>query len=350
MRLLLITLDFGDGGAEKLIVNLANNFSRSGNQVFILSLWDIRKTDYFVEKLDSEVELLTLSKRKGFDYRIFARLWYYISRVNPEIIHTHRSSVNYCLPLIYLKGICHVHTIHNQVEFECPNRIIRFFRRVYLKFYSKSSFVALTKSQYDRALHVYGRRVVLIENGVEDISEGYLSTSGNSAVIVARVSEQKNHTRLFNALERVQGKFDEVKLYVVGRNEIGLDFSKWPFIDFIGSTEDVAPYLLKSSVFLLSSDYEGQPLSVLEALMTGLPVISTPVDSLVEMADSDIPNLYLAEDFSIEAYVAILNNKLKHCLDLSENSRRIIRAKALNKYGIDTCVKSYIDLYEKLLG
>lgn len=350
MRILLITLDFGDGGAEKLIVNLANNFNRMGHQVFILSLWEIRKTDYFVEKLDLEVDLHALSKRKGFDYRMFGRLWDYISRVNPEIIHSHRSSINYCLPSIFLKGICHVHTIHNQVRFECPNRFIRLVRRFYLMLYKKSSFVTLTKRQYGQALHVYGKRVVLIENGVEDISEGHISTSGNTAVIVARVSEQKNHTRLFTALERVQRKFNGIKLYVVGRNELGLDFSKWQFVDFIGSTEDIAPYLLKSSVFLLSSDYEGQPLSVLEALITGLPVISTPVDSLVEIADSGMPNLYLAEDFSIEAYVEILNKKLKHCLDLNENSRRMIRDKSINKYGIGTCVKSYIDLYEKLLG
>ena len=349
MKVLLVTLDFGDGGAEKLIVNLANNFVRTGNEVMIVSLWKITEADYFTELLDNNVKIISLDKSRGLDLSMFYALLNVIRSFRPEIVHTHRSAVNYLIPLLLLMPIVHVHTIHNEILKECRHTLVRKLRRLYLRIKRKAVFVALTKDQLQDAHCVYGKRVELIYNGVEDLGDKGMSAPGKEAIIVARISRQKNHQRLFEALEEVYDSIPDFKLNVVGRNELRLDLNRWPFVNYIGTTNNVAKYLRSSSVFLLSSDFEGLPLAILEGMSVGLPVISTPVDSLVELKICGIDSIEVCDEFSVKSMVKAFRESLELSLELNSSERLRIRQEVIQKFGIERCANNYLNQYDKLL-
>jgi glycosyltransferase involved in cell wall biosynthesis len=106
-------------------------------------------------------------------------------------------------------------------------------------------------------------------------------------VTVGRLSPEKNHRRLIDAFARVHRQEPDTRLIVVGDGplrgrlaeqitELGLDEA----VLLAGHQENPFPVLAHADCFVLSSDYEGQPMVVLEARLLGLPVVCTDFDSV----------------------------------------------------------------------
>jgi glycosyltransferase involved in cell wall biosynthesis len=112
---------------------------------------------------------------------------------------------------------------------------------------------------------------------------------------VAGLRPQKNHRLLLQAFAQAAPQLPDALLLLVGppdrldpayaeslkalAQELGLGQR----VRFLGSRADVPDILRASDVFVLSSDYEGNPLSVLEAMAAGLPVVSTAVGGVPEL-------------------------------------------------------------------
>lgn len=105
-------------------------------------------------------------------------------------------------------------------------------------------------------------------------------------VNVGRLSPEKNHERLLEAFRLVVDEHPEARLVVVGsgpleqdlhglRDSLGLG----AYVTFTGQQPNPFPIVAAADCFVLSSDYEGQPMVLLEARTLGLPVISTDFDS-----------------------------------------------------------------------
>ncbi|MFQ6172025.1 CDP-glycerol glycerophosphotransferase family protein [Oryzobacter sp. R7] len=106
-------------------------------------------------------------------------------------------------------------------------------------------------------------------------------------VAVGRVSPEKNHERLVRAFARVHAEHPNARLVVIGdgplrtRNvalagELGVGDA----VRFTGLLENPWALMATCDAFVLSSDYEGQPMVILEALVLGLPVVSTSFGSV----------------------------------------------------------------------
>ena len=106
-------------------------------------------------------------------------------------------------------------------------------------------------------------------------------------VTVGRLSEQKNHLRLIEAFARVHAERPDTRLVIVGagptaarlrrtRDDLGLA----AVITLAGAQRNPFAVLARSDCFVLTSDYEGQPMVLLEALAIGLPVVSTDFESV----------------------------------------------------------------------
>jgi glycosyltransferase involved in cell wall biosynthesis len=112
---------------------------------------------------------------------------------------------------------------------------------------------------------------------------------------VAGLRPLKNHSLLLQAFASVSRQLPDALLLLVGppdrlnpdyaeslrrlAQELGVESC----VRFLGSRADVPDILRASDVFVLSSDYEGNPLSVLEAMAAGLPVVSTAVGGVPEL-------------------------------------------------------------------
>lgn len=106
-------------------------------------------------------------------------------------------------------------------------------------------------------------------------------------VTVGRLSPEKNHARLINAFARVHERHEDIRLVILGGGklehelkalvgELGLDH----VITLAGQVDNPFAILAECDCFVLSSDYEGQPMVILEARILGLPVITTAFASV----------------------------------------------------------------------
>lgn len=103
-------------------------------------------------------------------------------------------------------------------------------------------------------------------------------------LFIGRIIKDKGVAEYIEAAEIVKEKYPEAKIQIVGYFDTNPTAIKkeeiQPYIDkgiieYLGSTDDVRPFLERCSVYILPSYHEGTPKSVLEAMATGRPVITT---------------------------------------------------------------------------
>jgi glycosyltransferase involved in cell wall biosynthesis len=104
-------------------------------------------------------------------------------------------------------------------------------------------------------------------------------------VTVGRITSQKNHMLLFEAFNEIQLKYPEYVLKIYGDiqdNDVYEKLRQYMHdnkletkIFFMGSNSNIGDYIKDAAMFVLSSDYEGMPNALIEAMVLGIPVIST---------------------------------------------------------------------------
>lgn len=106
-------------------------------------------------------------------------------------------------------------------------------------------------------------------------------------VTVGRLSPEKNHVRLVQAFAQVHEQFPETQLVIIGEGPLRGELTQ--LIRQLGLTSHVVlaghlpnPHrvMVAAECFVLSSDYEGQPLVLLEAMVLGLPIVTTDFESV----------------------------------------------------------------------
>ncbi len=147
-----------------------------------------------------------------------------------------------------------------------------------------------------------------------------IKLSKNTIITVGRLNNQKGHINLIRSFKYVVDEIRGAKLIILGQgpleDKIKSEIKKLHLeknVKLIGYQKNPYLYMKNSSLFVLSSFYEGMPNVVLEAMYTGLPVISTDCKSgprEILAPNSDLNNEI--DNMSLEEYgvlVPVLNNK-----------------------------------------
>ena len=159
--------------------------------------------------------------------------------------------------------------------------------------------VALSPEVQKSIAAFYGlplEKIPIIYNGI-DLSrclEKQDYALQNPAILthIGRFNEQKNHEGLLHAFALIHKKHPLTRLNLLGDGELleqtqalaktlGLSDS----VDFLGSQSNVYPYLQNSDLFLLPSRYEGMPMTLIEAMGTGLPIVASKVGGVPDMLE-----------------------------------------------------------------
>lgn len=118
-------------------------------------------------------------------------------------------------------------------------------------------------------------------------------------------------------------------------------------LSFAGNREDVPQLLSRMDVFVLLSDREGLPLSVIEAMMVGVPVAATSVGGLPELVVPGQTGWLLDPARKIEDALAVLGGAAAEPSRLAEMGRKA-RSRALALFSVDRMVAQYVQLYRSL--
>jgi len=321
MKILHVDLDFGTGGAEKFIVHLSNEQTKL-HDVSIVSLWDINpKTDIFVNQIDSNVKFNSLNKKKGFDLVVLKKLMYFLKKNKYDVIHTHRSSLNYVLLIkfFFLRELNIVHTIHNDAFKETTNKFIRLIKYYFIK-YDFFKPVTISDESYQSFFKAYGLNAPIIYNGTPKLSvtKEYLNVKkemsfykaeGDLILSVGRISKQKNYQALVNIVEELNHEGFNLSLVIIGRKELDLKISLKNKIHLLGIKTNPFDYMNNADFFCLSSLFEGLPITLIESVQSNALNIVTPVGGMKDII-KNLKNGFVAKDLSKEAIKSTIKKAL----------------------------------------
>ncbi len=220
-----------------------------------------------------------------------------LRQLRPDLVHCHTSKAGIIGRLAArVWSIPTVFTAHTWSFADGTSKLWKTVGKPAERFSALWSQKIIAVSESNRKLAIDlgiapARKIVTVYNGIEDTAwQCAPHQPGNGAapeiVMVARFANQKNHAELVEALAGVHVPY---RLSLVGDGPtrpaieasvkaLGMDRN----VQFLGLRKDIDQILSRASIFALATKWEGFPLTILEAMRAGLPVIATNVDGVTE--------------------------------------------------------------------
>jgi len=348
---LLGTLEVG--GSEKKIVSLARRLRQKGLPVHVAYL---RPPATLLAELDG-VPTVHLQQNGKLSFGAWRNLVAYVREHNIQnIVTVNFYPLIYALPLKWRLGSANISVIAsiNTSEFQGGREkairflYIRLLRRVNQVIFGAQNQQELWHREY---LHNDVPSAVIL-NGVDSQrfdpaaectavsrADFGIGSSDRVLVTVAKLRPEKGHDRLFRAIESI-GRDDLVKvhLFVVGDGEqkerlssLARSLGIQNEVHFVGTVEDVRPYLRLADLFLLTSiAVETFSNSALEAASMGLPVVISDVGGAREMFPDGSGAIIYDRD-SEEDLVSAIKRQLDR-LPISDEFAAMIRSKIVDRF------------------
>lgn len=365
MKIIELIFDLSSGGAERFVVDLSNELSKT-EDVILMTLKDdkmnSRQRKFYFPEMSSRVRYVNLGLPDGLGLNTWWTVYKAIKAEDADVLHIHLAPiVNFCIPALFLlrNELTIVQTIHTDFKAGHSNIIYRLLFNTLGRVH-KMRWAALSSPNYKDLTTRYpwalsrcirnGRGPLVATENFENVAveiNGYRNSPGTVIFIhIARCIEVKNQMMLVKAFNRfVEGGAD-AQLLVVGAgfdSVLGQEImeSACPAIHFLGVRNNIADYLLNSDCFCLSSLYEGLPISVIESLMSGTPVLSTPLPGVVDVVKVGF-NALTSKDFTESSYAEALGKVVEMLPDLKANAQA---QKDDERYTMKTCAAAYIDFF-----
>ena len=367
MKILEVVFTLRPGGAERFAVDLTNELSKA-NEVTIMAIKDDsvepEQDLFYASELADRVTYKNVGIGKGYSVHKVITIYKAIKKEKADIVHLHGNKMPYyCILAIFLlnRKSKFYQTIHNDIHNGYDTLFYRFLVKTF-GYKKKMGFVALSETNYRDMIKLYPKiKGVCIANGRapivptdrfdetrEEITSYKSAADSRIYLHVARCSPQKNQTLLIEAFGKFVEKGYHVDLIIIGSNfesELGksIQAKAGDHVHFIGTRKNVGDYMLNADVFCLSSDFEGMPITLLEASLAGLPVVSTPVCGAVDIIDNKV-NGILSKGHTVEEYLDALEYSYNHLCKLRQNS---LKMKDTSSYTIENCARKYIDFFNR---
>lgn len=310
MKILQVIPNLGLAGAERMLEALAIEFINEGHDVLIVSLYNFHSS--ITENLENHgIVIIYFNKQIGVSLSLLKPLSKIIKAFNPDIIHTHLNALLYTSVsrLIVCSRAPLVHTIHNEAEKESGKFHI-ILNKLLFKI-TNITPVALTSRIRDSIVKKYNLKkesVPIVLNGINIKSiHSYKTTYDIGEVFklvhVGRFADQKNHRAIVEAFAKLNKDLPNSSLTFYGEgpnveaiNSIIKEKQLYSCIHIEGVDPDVVSKLSYYDVFLLPSIFEGQPISIIEAMVVGMPILTTNVGGIPDIIQNKINGLITTPD------------------------------------------------------
>lgn len=363
MKILEIITHLGSGGAERFVVDLSNELAKD-NDVTLMTVLDDKvdadNRNFCRFALNNKVKYVNLGLPNGLRMSSQLSVLKAIYRQNPDIVHIHMAStINHCgIGVLFLAWKYKIYfTIHSDIHNGYDKQLVRFLCNSYGR-WGRFKSICLSQKNYDDFKTFYGKSAAArcIVNGRASMIPTELFTevayemqryrsSTNSKLFlhVARFNPVKNQNLLIDSFNQLLEEGFDIDLVIVGNgfdSEEGLKLrgKANKKVHFIGTRKNVADYMLNADIFCLSSDFEGMPITLIEASLAGVPAVSTPVCGAVDLIKNGI-NGFLSKSHSLEDYKEALKKAINSFDSIKANAKNM---KDNSPYTIAECAKKYI--------
>lgn len=287
------------GGAERVISNLASYLDEKGYRVVLVTTHRA-ETEYTVSdgviRIISEPDEDALNKGRvgnfGMRFKKLRNIW---KEEKPDVILSFIGKNNMMAILTSLGlGIPVAVSVRGEPTEEYYSKSLRLVAKHLFKL--AAGVILQTKRSMEFFPEAIRKKAVILKNPVNPtfFRERYEGEREKTIVAVGRIDENKNHKLLIEAFSMMAKDYPDYKLVIYGEGdkkeelkelvtELGLERQ----IFLPGSTDNVVDAIYKTRVFVLPSNTEGMPNTLLEAMALGLTVIATdcPCGGPAELID-----------------------------------------------------------------
>ncbi len=359
----------GVGGAEVLVSQMARLMGQQYRCVVAV----LDEVGELGQRLrDDGFPVEHLGRRPGIDRRCAERLRAFADREGASLLHAHQ-----CTPFFQAmlsRGLTGrrpvVFTEHGRHFPDLPSRKRAIVNRLLLR--KCDRLIACGESVRQALIKNEGlpeSRVELIYNGVDIRSLSMSSADARSrirrefgyaeddfvVIQIARLHELKDHQTALRTIDRVRKVVPTARLLLAGdgdqRSSIEEAISTrglTSHVQLAGTRRDIADLLAASDAFLLTSISEGIPLTVIEAMAAGLPVVATSVGGLPEMIRDGISGCLASasDDLTLSDHLIRLAGQPSQRQQMGQ----VAIADAHARFSLDAMLKSYARVYREVLA
>jgi glycosyltransferase involved in cell wall biosynthesis len=359
MRILHVVSALAGGGAEIFVKDLALSCVRMGHDLaiaYISSAKDQGNEPSIESQFRSD---LTLGRVTVFEIGHSARknpplgawrLRRIIKQFRPDILHIHLGQ-GLVFRTLTFTSVPTLYTHHN-IIFKFGHTLTAVFDRFI------DSYIAICKSCEELLRSRTQRPITLIRNGISDRRVAAQNTSRGTGffkvLTVGRVSPQKNYQSIIR-IATVCKKYSDTHIQfqicgegagIEGLRSAARSAGVENNVHFLGGRSDVPELMAASDVVLMTSIYEGMPITLIEAAHAGLPLIATDVGGCSEVVQHGVNGyLFKPNDHEIAAgYLMKLQSDAALRKKMSQQSLQIAR-----EFGMQRVTDQHIQLYRTLL-
>ena len=358
LKVLLVITGLGMGGAEHVVVNLADALVELGHKVKIAYLTG----SVIVSPKNTEIELIPIKLDSQNDFiGAYFRLRKVVKKFKPDVVHSHMFHANTLSRLIRLTVDIPklVSSSHNTNEGGRLRMLVYRITDALVNISTNVSQEAVDTFVYKGA--VKSDRMISVVNGI-DTNQFYFDRESritkrkelgisdtNIILAVGRLTSQKDYYNLLNSIALLKHYRNDFKLLIAGDGILKTELIALAeklnivnYVEFLGIRRDIPMLMSASDIFVLSSAWEGFGLVVAEAMATERIVVATDCGGVSEVVGSD--------GFLIETGNSpLLAKSLNEALKLNDAERSTIGASArrriIDNYSLNANVEAYLELY-----
>ncbi|MEW6983622.1 TIGR03088 family PEP-CTERM/XrtA system glycosyltransferase [Colwelliaceae bacterium 6471] len=355
---------FDVGGLERVLVNTINGMSQAPFRHVIISL---THASSFAKNLTDNIEIIELNKKTGNDLSTHFKLFKHLRRIKPAILHTYNISTVEYHPIAMLAGVKgHIHAEHGR-DIGDPqglNKKHNFLRK--MMSYFVDYFVPVSKDLEQWLVNyvaISPEKVKLVYNGMDYQrfeNNQNRPHQANELVFgtVARLAPIKDQQNLLHAFALLLASEHchqvTCNLKIVGdgpsRNkleELANLLKITQHVEFTGNSNEIPNTLNSLDVFVLSSLAEGIPMTILEAMASGLPIISTSVGGIPELVLQDRHGLLVEKANTEQLAQAMISYVQQPELILLHGNAG--KSRVIEQFSEHAMVSAYLSIYQELV-
>lgn len=352
MKILHIITNTELGGAQKVCIDLCRSAVADGNTVAVASmeggyLWTQLPNAVEQFKLKTMVKPINIKK----DFKVFGELKKIVKVFRPEVIHLHSSKAGVLGRLVAFPHCRRVvYTVHGFDSIRLKYRIFLPLEKILQHFCG----LIVGVSDYDTK-NLYGEKIKknvrTVHNGIDEKSvlkaDSFpVKTEKKIVMTIARIAPPKNIQMFLDIAERLP----EYQFVWFGgspehtTDELSNVFKVPENVVLLGDVPNASSYIHFCDLFVLFSNFEGLPMTIIEAMSQKKAIVASNVGGIYELVDAT--NGALIENdvnTACEAIKRILgNSKIK--VSMEEKSYE----KYTNSFTLEKMWSEYKDIYTRI--
>jgi glycosyltransferase involved in cell wall biosynthesis len=350
-------------GAEKVLVNLLLALKSKGVDVELACMSPINAEGSIigrkVKALNIRVEFL--NERHKISIKLLYKIYNLLKKNKYHIVHVHGYKATIVAGIIALLcRIPFVSTYHGEAKgtpellayIKIENIVLLFAKKI----------IAVSKAIKDELIKrkIKPYKIEVIFNGVRDISS--TNSAGKNAfpdnihvICLGRLIELKRYDLVIDAIGRLKNRYPNILLTIAGNGPIRDQLEEkirkkdlFNNVRLLGYVEHVEELYKSANIFIISSETEGCPITLLEAMCFSLSIISTNVGAIGEIIEDGVDGILIGTNDVEELADSI--EKLIEYTEFAAGIGKKARSKYLRNFTENAMADKYLEKYHTVLN